>query len=579
MMGGIVDQLMTQMPELAVYTGVPAGRGGNLLQRRFNDFSPAGEEALRTALAQARQTLEGIDCATADPRSTTQLAVARTIFDNTLTTARNHAFGHVQPFWFSGHVPYVVSQISGPHIDAFAHMAVQQSAASLIEGEAYVEKLAASGGMIDGLIEKMRSDAAIGCLPPAVLMQGAMSGLDAFTRPKAKRHPLVAALDSKLAAASVDEKARRALRKQAARTLENTLYPAFDRLKQNCAALAAQNNPADGVWALPDGDAFYARQAALLGDTDRDPATIHALGLDEVARITADMDQRLRAQGYDSGSVGERMAALALEPRFQFADTPEGHRELFAYVEQLIVRVQDLQPQFLNPGSIPRQPVAVRAVPPESEASAPGGFYDGPTFDGTRPGIFWINLRDMAAVSRFRLPTLTYHEAVPGHHLQGAATLNQPDIPFLLKLASFNAAQEGWALYAEQLSAELGLYEDDPFGDLGRLQDELFRAARLVCDTGLHHRRWTRAQTIAWLQDTTGTPDSRVIAEVERYMAWPGQALGYKLGQMRILEMRAAAQARMGRRFDLRGFHDVILQGGPMPLNVMADAVARWAAA
>ncbi len=577
MLGGLVDQLMTLMPELAVYTGMPAARGGQWLQRRFNDHSPAGEQALRDALAQARRSLDDIACPSDNARAQSHLAVTRTIFDNALSTARHHPFGHVQPFWFSGHIPYVVNQISGPHIDAFTHMTVQQSVTNLIEGEAFIAKLSDSGRAIDGLIEKMQYDAALGCIPPAALMHGSSARLDAFMHPRPKRHPLVGTLETKLAAAGVDEKTRRHMRKQAARAIDKTLYPAFDRLRQNCNRLAALNSAADGVWALPDGDAYYARQVAILGDTVSTPDEVHMLGLDEVARITADMDQRLRALGYDSGSVGTRMAALALEPRFQFAATPEGQRELFDYVEQLIVRIQELQPQFLNPGSMPRHPIVVRAVPRTTEASAPGGFYDGPTHDGSRPGIFWINLRDMAAVSRFRLPTLTYHEAVPGHHLQGTATMNQSDLPFLVKLASFNAWQEGWALYAEQLAAELGLYNDDPYGDLGRLQDALFRAARLVCDTGLHHKRWSRAQTIAWLQATTGIPESRVIAEIERYMAWPGQALGYKLGQIRLTEMREDARRRMGGRFDLRAFHDIVLQGGPMPLAMLAERVARWA--
>jgi len=182
----------------------------------------------------------------------------------------------------------------------------------------------------------------------------------------------------------------------------------------------------------------------------------------------------------------------------------------------------------------------------------------------------------MKAVARFRLPTLTYHEAVPGHHLQSAIQLNQGDTPLLIKLASFNAYSEGWGLYAERLAADLGLYADDPFGDLGRLQDELFRAVRLVVDSGLHFKRWSRAQAIDYMARTTGIAQTRVTAEIERYMAWPGQALGYKLGQLRLLELRDEARAALGRRFDLRGFHDAVLLNGPAPLSIVARSVAAW---
>ena len=272
------------------------------------------------------------------------------------------------------------------------------------------------------------------------------------------------------------------------------------------------------------------------------------------------------------------MNALSDESRFRYPDSDAGRAQLLADLNGMIKRVQVLQPRFLNRATIPLQQVEVRRVPPHAEQSAPGGFYDGPSLDGSRPGIYWINLHDMKAVVRFRLPTVTYHETVPGHHLQGAVALNQGEAPLLIKLASFNAYQEGWALYAEQLASELGLYADDPYGDLGRLQDELFRAVRLVADTGLHHERWTRERTIDYMRDATGLADSRVTAEVERYMAWPGQALGYKLGQLRILELRDQARKALKRRFDLKDFHDAVLLNGPAPLSIIATKVESWIA-
>jgi uncharacterized protein (DUF885 family) len=211
----------------------------------------------------------------------------------------------------------------------------------------------------------------------------------------------------------------------------------------------------------------------------------------------------------------------------------------------------------------------VKRIPVATQDGAPGGFYDGPSLDGTRPGTYWINLRDMAAVARFRLPTLSYHEGVPGHHTQGSVATAYGEAPLLIRIGSFNAYQEGWGLYAERLMAEMGAYEGDPLGDLGRLQDELFRAVRLVVDTGLHHKRWTREQSIRTMQDLTGIAATRVTAEVERYMAWPAQALGYKLGQLRLLDLRQRYLASRGKAADIRGFHAIVLEAGAMPLDLV----------
>jgi uncharacterized protein (DUF885 family) len=263
------------------------------------------------------------------------------------------------------------------------------------------------------------------------------------------------------------------------------------------------------------------------------------------------------------------MAALARDPANQFANSDAGREALLAYVRQKVGDAEALYPKLLPEALIPKQGLVVKRVPVATQDGAPGGFYDGPSLDGSRPGTYWINLRDMAAVARFRLPTLSFHEGVPGHHTQGSVATAFGESPLLLRIASFNAYQEGWALYAERMMADLGAYADDPLGDLGRLQDELFRAVRLVVDTGIHHKRWTREQAIRTMQDITGIAEVRVIAEVERYMAWPGQALGYKLGQLRLLDMREKFRARGGKGADLREFHGTVLEAGAMPLALV----------
>jgi uncharacterized protein (DUF885 family) len=222
--------------------------------------------------------------------------------------------------------------------------------------------------------------------------------------------------------------------------------------------------------------------------------------------------------------------------------------------------------------------VEVRAFPVEIQDSAPGGQYTPPSVDGSKPGVYWINLRDMKANPKFSLKTLTYHEAKPGHHWQMALNMAQEDLPFLRRIAPYNAYVEGWGLYSEKVAEEMGLYENDPFGNLGRLQAELFRAVRLVVDTGLHHKRWTREQSIRYMIEITGTAESEVVAEIERYMAWPGQALGYKLGMLKILELREKAKAQLGKHFELAEFHDLVLLGGAVPMKVLESRVNNWIA-
>jgi len=325
----------------------------------------------------------------------------------------------------------------------------------------------------------------------------------------------------------------------------------------------------DGVWAQPDGEALYAANVRALGDTDMSPAEVHQLGLGEVKRITAAMEVLLKARGLTKGTVGERMVALAADPAQRFADSDAGRAECLAYVEKIVRGAEARYPEIVPPSLVPRAKLVVKRVPVASQDGAPGGYYDGPSLDGTRPGTYWINLVDMAGVPKLALPTLSYHEGVPGHHLQGAVAAAQGEAPLLIRIASFNAYQEGWALYAEALMAELGAYKDDHAGNLGRLQDELFRAVRLVVDTGMHKLRWSRERAITYMAETTGNPLSSVTSEIERYMAWPGQALGYKLGMMRLQAMRERMKKARGRRFDLKAFHAGVLQDGAMPMDLL----------
>jgi uncharacterized protein (DUF885 family) len=568
----IMIRLLTHIPETATYNGL-AALDIAAFAGRMDDLSPEGSASWRVALDEAEAAAAELVC-TGDHAGAVRLQVARAILANG-TRSAGISYGRPTPFWFSGHVPYLVTPVAGPHIDTPNIMQSQQSVATPADVEAWIEKLDSFGPGFGGLIAKLNADEAAGCRPPRILLEKSLPVIDSFLRGEAADHPLITSLRTRMAAAGLDARLRASSEKRAITALERRARPAYARLRDQIEAMTSRGRAEAGLWAQPDGEALYAANVRSLGDTPLAPADIHRLGLEEVKRISAELDRRLRLQGLRTGNVSARLKSLAASPAQIFADSEAGREELLDYVRGLIRAMERRQSEFLPGSMIPRQPLDVRRVPTATESGAPGAYYDGPSLDGSRPGIFWINLRDMGAVPRFSLPTLAYHEGVPGHHTQGAIALALPDAPLMIRIASFNAYAEGWALYAEGLAAELGFYRNDRSGDLGRLQAELFRAARLVVDTGIHHHRWTREAAIAYLGQTTGNAESDVTAEVERYMAWPGQALGYKMGQLRLLDMRRAMRKAKGARFDLRAFHRLVLGNGAMPLDLVAAELAR----
>jgi uncharacterized protein (DUF885 family) len=344
-------------------------------------------------------------------------------------------------------------------------------------------------------------------------------------------------------------------------------------LKSLRPAAASQ---AAGVDRLPDGAAYYVLALRQNTTTDYTPAEVHALGVAEVARISREMDTLLAAQGLAQGSVGERMAALGRDPRFLMPNDAAGRAQALARYQQILDAIAERLPDYFR--TLPRKRLRVERVPPSQENGTSEAYYQQAAMDGSRPGIFFVNLRDMAEVPTWGMKTLAYHEGVPGHHLQISTALGLKDLPLIRQQTLYSAYAEGWALYAEQLAAEIGMYRDDPFGNLGRLQLELLRAARLVVDTGIHAGGWTREQAIAYMVATTGKGEPELTSEVERYMAMPGQACAYKVGELKILELRAKARAALGPKFNLKDFHTVVLENGGVPLTLLEQLVNEWIA-
>jgi uncharacterized protein (DUF885 family) len=321
-----------------------------------------------------------------------------------------------------------------------------------------------------------------------------------------------------------------------------------------------------GVWRLPRGADYYSASVLNQTTTTRKPAEIHRLGLDLVAEHAANIDELLKMQGMTQGTVGERLRAMFVDPRFQYPDTDAARATLLADLNGRVRSVRAKLPKYF--ATLPKSGVEIRRVPTEIEAGAPGGYYNLASLDGKRPGIYWINLRDTREQPKWLLPTLTYHESVPGHHLQ-LSIQQETGLPLIRKVSQYTAYVEGWALYAEQLAAEMGEYDHDPLGRIGQLHDSMFRAVRLVIDSGIHAMKWSREQAIRYFTETLGDPVTEATGEVERYCVWPGQACCYMLGKLKFLAERERAQKILGARFDIRKFHDAVLLSGAVPLDLM----------
>jgi uncharacterized protein (DUF885 family) len=364
--------------------------------------------------------------------------------------------------------------------------------------------------------------------------------------------------------------------RRASAIVAQSVYPALDRQIAAMEQLRPMSRPGDGAWRLSDGEAIYAEALKEATTTNFTPAEVHQMGLDQVAEITSQLDEILKSQGFANGSVGERLAAVSRNPSQVYADNDAGRAELLSYLNQVVKDMYARLPSAF--ATLPNQPLEIRRVPPEIQDGASNGYYNRAALDGSRPAIYFINLKDLGDWPKFTLPTLCYHEGVPGHHLQISIAQQSTDIPTLRKLGFFSAYSEGWALYAEQLANELGAYASDPLGRAGFLQSFLFRAARLVVDTGIHSKRWSREQATDYMVRTTGYARPRSQREVERYCTMIGQACSYKVGHTAWTRARAEAQKTLGPRFDLKRFHEVLREGA-MPLSILERRIRERTAA
>jgi uncharacterized protein (DUF885 family) len=468
---------------------------------------------------------------------------------------------------------YPVNQLFGIQSELPNLMTQVQQVNDATDAEDYIARLGEFPRRLAQVIEAVRFRESKGVVPPRFVVEKVIAQIDAFLATDAADNPLTLSFREKLDRIPLDRMdapKRSELAARVVRAVETSVMPAYARLAAYFETLRPKASRNDGVWALPDGDHYYQYQIELNTTTTMTADAIHALGLSEVARITAEMDRLLVEAGYVQGTVGERMHALAQSPAQHYANNDEGRARILADYQAIIDEISaGLDPYFATK---PKAKVVVKRVPALTEKTAPAAYYIDPALDGSRPGTFFANLHDVGKTAKFGMRTTAYHEAIPGHHLQGSIAQELKGVPIFRRLVPFTAYAEGWALYAEQLAWEAG-YEKDPLDDLGRLQAELFRSVRLVVDTGLHGKRWTREQAIDYMTATTGMSEGEVVIEIERYLVQPGQALAYKIGMMKILELRERARSALGSKFDLREFHDVVLRSGAMPLAILERVV------
>jgi uncharacterized protein (DUF885 family) len=467
---------------------------------------------------------------------------------------------------------YRVSQQSGSYQSIPDFLDSQHRIESAADAEAYVSRINAFADVLTAETDRVREDFGRGVVPPDFIMAKAISQQEGMTGTRAADSPMVASIVRRTAEKGIagDWGPR------VERLLSDRVYPALAAQ----TALLKQRLPTAGheatVARLPDGERYYANSLHYITTTRLSADEIHRVGLDQVAQLTTRADALLRAQGMTQGSVAARIAALGADPRYIWPNTDAGKADLIADLNRQMQAMQARLPQAF--GRLPKSGVEIKRVPPEIEAGASLGYYNSPSLDGSRPGIYYINLRDTSEWPKWTLPTLTYHEAIPGHHFQIAIQQESEAAPKLMNLVFFSSYVEGWGLYAEQLADELGAYESDPLGQVGYLQSLMFRAARLVVDTGIHSKRWSREQGIRYMVDTLGDQESASTSEVERYCGWPGQACAYKVGHNEWVRLREKARAALGARFDLKDFHDVALAGGGAPLTVLERGVDDWTA-
>jgi uncharacterized protein (DUF885 family) len=562
-MDDLFTQALNENPELATSLGLDAG--GKPPKFKFHDASIAEMER------QKRETSENLARFRAiDRKALSGMAAVNydcLLYDLETSDRANRRFVYGEQ---GAGAPYVLSQINGAYSQAPDFLDSEHTIEVRADCEAYLSRLGEFARVMDQEVERVRRDVGLGVIPPDFAIAQALTQMKVLHAP-ADSSTLVNSLADRAKAKGIEGD----WRAQATQIYQGKVLPALERQMALLQSLQPKAVHDAGVWRLPDGEAYYAAALQARTTTTMTPADVHKVGLDVTRQLSARAEGLFAKLGMTKGTVGERYAQLYKDPKFLYPNTDAGKAKEIADLNQLVQRMQARLPEYF--GNLPKTPLEIRRIPPSTEAGASTHYTNG-SLDGTRPGIYWLNLRDTAEAPFWDMPTTTFHEGIPGHHLQ-ITLAQQAPLPMIRKVQGFGAYIEGWALYSEQLADEMGFYKDEPAWALGYIHDALLRSGRLVVDTGIHALRWSREKAVETLSGIEGDPPAYSGQEIERYACNPGQACSYMVGKITFLRLRDKARAALGPRFDIRQFHDTVLAAGSMPLTVLENVDDSYIAA
>jgi uncharacterized protein (DUF885 family) len=549
-------------PMLMTSLGLLDGTPFDFYSDKLDDLSPQFEEKEARFLDRQIATLHSYDRTRLRPKE----RLSYDVLDWFLTDQQQN-----NRFMFHD---YPLNQLFGAQSEIPSFMMTQHPLKRPRDAEHYVRRVARMGTAFDQVLAGVRTREARGVIPPRFVIREVLDQMKGFIAPPPRQNPLFATFHSRCdSIAGFAQPSRDALEGRLENEIRDVVYPAYRRMIAYEDSALAKATDDDGVWKLPQGDAYYDRCLQSTTTTTLTADSIHALGEREVATLQGEMRRILDAKGYHDRDLAGTIRRVFAEPRFGFAAGDSGRAQILAAYQAILDDARErVRPLF---GIQPKARLEVVRVPAFKEATAPGAYYDEPSIGGQRPGRFFANLRDPTETRRPEMRTLAYHEGIPGHHFQLSIQTELKGVPFFRRVIPFTSYAEGWGLYAERLGYENG-FQRDAFDSLGALQAELFRAVRLVVDTGIHREHWSRQQAIDYMIANTGMKPTEVVTEVERYIVIPGQACAYKVGQLELLALRERARAELGPRFDLRRFHDVVLGNGSLPLSLLERVVEEW---
>ncbi len=558
----IGESYLKLFPESATQLGIDTGARAALRSQLF-DRSADGRQRIATQVRADLDRAKAINTEGLSHAARTSVEVVRSAYATALEGLTLPYGDTTVGSWRN--TPYTVIQNVGAYLDVPRALDSDHPIENAADAEAYLARLQSYAKQLDGETGRMQAARGLKLVPPAFLLDKALGQIRLSAKNAREGGSLVESIErrTKNIPGNWAERARGIAKQEVA--------PALDRQIAELETERAVATNDAGIWARPRGDEFYRWALKASTTTTMSPDEIHETGRRELQDLHAQMDVILKGLGYSKGTVGERMKALARDPRYQFPDGDKGRAEILAFVHKRLEWIRAQMPRAFNKVVNPN--MEVKRLPPEEEPGAPAAYGGAGSIDGKIPGRFWINLRTTSLHSKYSLGDLTFHEAIPGHIWQGEYT---HEMPLIRQLLAFNAYSEGWGLYAEQIADELGGYENDPVGRLGYLQSLAFRACRLVVDTGIHAKKWTREQGVQFFVDVNGSNPLEVASEVDRYCSWPGQACGYKVGHSEINRQREKAKMALGAKFDVKAFNDTVVLGGNVPLDVLAKNVDEF---